>query len=85
MKIIPEKLRLICCGKQITAENLLWAVNRSKPVFLAIGEKAENEDGLDAEDISVIMKQLTVERNVAVRALRQTSDLVDAILLIANK
>lgn len=85
VKIIPEKLRLISSGKQITAENLLWAVSRSKPIFLAIGEKAENEDGLDAGDISVITKQLMVERNVAVRALRQTSDLVDAILLIANK
>lgn len=85
VKIVPEKLRLISSGKQITAENLLWAVDQSKPVFLAIGEKAESEDGLDAEDIAVVMKQLAVERNVAVRALRQTGDVVDAILFIANK
>jgi NACalpha-BTF3-like transcription factor len=53
-------------------------------VFLAFGEVAESEDGLEAKDIELIMKQLSVERNVAIKALRKTNSLIDAIFEIGN-
>lgn len=49
------------------------------------GEQAENEDGVDVGDIEVIMKQLHVDRNTAVKALKNTGDVVDAIFEISNK
>lgn len=53
-------------------------------VFQAFGEEAEDETGLDIRDIEVLMDQLTVERNVAVKALRKTGDLIDAILYVSD-
>ncbi len=49
------------------------------------GECAESEEGVDSMDIDVIMKQLSVDRNTAVKALKNTGDVVDAIFEISNK
>ncbi len=49
------------------------------------GERAESEEGVDSMDIDVIMKQLSVDRNTAVKALKNTGDVVDAIFEISNK
>ena len=79
-----EILKLIHKGKLQTE---LTIMEKLKPnsIFLAFGEMAENEDGLEAEDIELIMKQLSVERNVAIKALRKTKNcLVDAIFEIGN-
>ncbi|CAB4017678.1 Hypothetical predicted protein [Paramuricea clavata] len=77
------RLKLIHKGKLQTELTIL---GRLKPnaVFLAFGEIAESEDGLEPEDIELIMKQLSVERNVAIKALRKTNCLVDAIFEIGN-
>lgn len=78
-----ERLKIIHKGKLQTE---LSIVDRLKPssVFLAFGETAESEEGLEAADIDLIMKQLSVERNVAIRALRKTNCLIDAIFEIGN-
>ena len=49
------------------------------------GEQSENEDGVDARDVEIIMNQLHVDRNAAVKALKTTGDVVDAIFEISNK
>lgn len=50
-------------------------------LFQAIGEKAEDETGLDVNNIVALMRQLELSRNQAVRALRKTNgDLIDALL-----
>ena len=47
----------------------------------AIGEKAEDEAGIDGRNIDAMMKELNISRNQAVRALRRTNgDLIDALL-----
>ena len=78
-----ERLKLIHKGKLQTE---LTIVESLKPnsVFLAFGEMAESEDGLKPEDIELIMKQLSVERNVAIKALQKTDSLIDAIFEIGN-
>ena len=58
--------------------------NRRRDCYIP-GEQAENEDGVDVGDIEVIMKQLHVDRNTAVKALKNTGDVVDAIFEISNK
>ena len=77
------RLKLIHKGKLQTELTIL---GRLKPnaVFLAFGEIAESEDGVEPGDIELIMKQLSVERNVAIKALRKTNCLVDAIFEIGN-
>ena len=84
VQIPQDKLKLVCRGKLITADNVK-EVAKPKALFQAIGEKAESEAGLVTSDIDVIMSQLSVERNVAIRALRETGDVVDAMLRISNK
>ena len=84
VQIPQDKLKLVCRGKLITADNVK-VVAKPKALFQAIGEKAESEAGLVTSDIDVIMSQLSVERNVAIRALRETGDVVDAMLRISNK
>ena len=58
--------------------------NRRREYYIS-GEQTENEDGVDVGDIEVIMKQLHVDRNTAVKALKNTGDVVDAIFEISNK
>ena len=79
-----EKLKLIHKGKLQTHVTIMHKL-KPNSVFLALGEMAANEDGLEAEDIELIMKQLSVERNVAIKALRKTNCVVDAIFEIGNE
>uniref|UniRef100_H3AWR2 MYND-type domain-containing protein n=1 Tax=Latimeria chalumnae TaxID=7897 RepID=H3AWR2_LATCH len=83
LRIPPEKLRLISKGKVVHKDNILTFLQENA-LFQAFGEQAECEDGLDPRDIEVLVAQLSVERNVAVRALRKTGELIDAILYISD-
>ena len=83
-QIPPRKLKLIHKGKLVSKDNIKENI-REKALFQAIGEKSECEDGLDGKDIDILMQQMSVERNCAVRALRKSEDLVDAVFHIANK
>lgn len=82
-RVPVEKLKLIQKGKLQTVENITENL-KNNALFFAIGEMAENEDGLDAMDIEIIMKQLSVDRNVAIKALRKTGCLLDAIFELGN-
>ncbi|KAG8553556.1 hypothetical protein GDO81_003461 [Engystomops pustulosus] len=83
LRIPPEKIRLVCKGKIVTQDNISSFIFNGA-VFQAFGEEAEDETGLDVRDIDVLMDQLSVERNVAVKALRKTGDLIDAILYVSD-
>ncbi|KAG9478442.1 hypothetical protein GDO78_013457 [Eleutherodactylus coqui] len=83
LRIPPEKIRLVCRGKIVTKDNISTFMTNGT-VFQAFGEEAEDETGLDVRDIEVLMDQLSVERNVAVKALRKTGDLIDAILYVSD-
>ncbi|XP_078483989.1 zinc finger protein (MYND)-8 [Ciona intestinalis] len=84
--ILPSKIKLIAKGIVVTeqtVEDVLF-VKKIK-VIMAVGEVSENEDGLHTGDIEMIMEQLSVSRNVAVKGLRfSNGNLVDAILHIGN-
>jgi hypothetical protein len=74
-------------GKKIqTAEDFytfLQSSNEKQPVFLCVGQQQEDDTGCDPQDIDVVMKQCGVDRNTAVRALRESNfDLIDAILKV---
>ncbi|KXJ28382.1 Zinc finger MYND domain-containing protein 10 [Exaiptasia diaphana] len=83
VRIPVSKLKLVCKGKIITMENISSSVHH-KAVFLALGEVSECEDGLDKGDIETLMRQLNIERNIAVRALKKTGSLLDAIFDVGN-
>uniref|UniRef100_W5NC69 MYND-type domain-containing protein n=1 Tax=Lepisosteus oculatus TaxID=7918 RepID=W5NC69_LEPOC len=83
LQIPQEKMRLISKGKVIHKDNILNFL-KENALFQAFGEQAECEDGLDQRDIEVLMSQLSVERNIAVRALHKTGDLIDAIFYISD-
>ena len=82
-KVPVHELKLIHKGKLQTETSIVENVSNNA-VFLAFGEMAEDEEGLDPRDIDLIIKQLSVERNVAVKALRKTNCLMDAIFEIGN-
>ena len=84
LRIPLDQLKLIRQGKQVTVETM-GEVVMNKAMFQAIGEEAEDEDGLEAEEIELVMRQATASRNQAVRSLRKTGDVIDAIFDIANK
>ena len=84
VQIPLDKLKLICKGCLLTKENIVNFV-KEKAVFQAIGEKAEDEVGLDNTDIDVLMRQLHVDRNDAIKALKEKGDVIDAMLYIGNK
>ena len=84
IKVPLDKLKLIHKGKKVEQDNIKKHIMH-KAVFQAIGEQAESEDDIDTTDIDVMMRQVSVERNEAIRALRDTDDVVDAILKVSNK
>ena len=80
-----DKMKLIHKGKLMTNANLKEAI-KPKAIFQVLGEAAESEDGLDSRDIDVIMRQVHVDKNTAIRALRVSGgDLVQAILDLTSK
>ena len=84
IRIPLDRLKLIRQGKHVTAETITQ-VATNKAVFQAIGEEAENEEGLEDAEIKIVMKQAEASRNQAVRSLRKTGDVIDAIFDITNK
>ena len=78
-----SKLKLIHKGKMVTRDNI-QSMLFNKALFLAFGEISESEEGLIKEDIDLIVKQLGVERNLAVKVLRKNGNVVDAIIEIGN-
>lgn len=89
LEIPLDKLKLIHKGQMVTQDDeKICSLLKDKAVFQAIGEKAEDDSGVNNTDIEVIMKQLggSVERNDAVKALKETGgDVVDAMLHLGNK
>ena len=79
LKVPLEKLKIIHKGKVLNEETIGETV-KDKAVYQVIGEQAESEDGLDQRDIEVMMKQLGIDRNGAVKALKKSGDLIDAML-----
>jgi nascent polypeptide-associated complex subunit alpha len=48
-------------------------------------EEEVNEEGLEAKDIELVMAQASVEKSVAVKALRENDgDLVNAIMSLTT-
>ena len=79
LKVPLENLKVIHKGKKLNEETIAETV-KDKAVYQVIGEQAESEDGLDKRDIVLMMKQLGVDRNSAVKSLKQSGDLIDAML-----
>lgn len=83
VSIPVSKLKLVHKGKMATCDNIQGMLfNRA--LFLAFGEISESEEGLEKADIDLIVKQLDVERNLAVKVLRRTGNVLDAIIEIGN-
>lgn len=78
-----SKLKLIHKGKMATSDNI-QSMLFNKSLFLAFGEVSESEEGLEKADIDLIVNQLNVERNLVVRVLRKTGNVLDAMLEIGN-
>ena len=79
LKVPLENLKIIHKGKVLSEETILDTV-KDRAIYQVIGEIAESEDGLDQRDIAVMMKQLGVDRNNAVKALKKSDSLIDAML-----
>ncbi len=86
LRIPLDKLKVIHKGKYCTSEIILGVVQKDTAVLMVLGERAEDCEGLEPKDVDILMKQVTVGRNDAIRALKHTrGDLVDAILHLPNK
>lgn len=83
--IPSDRLKLIYKGKRYTKDNWHDLVLVPNMIFLSIGEQNEDEADVDKADIECIMKQLHVDRNTAVKALKLHPNVIDAILYLGNK
>lgn len=79
-----DKLQLIHKGRKLTKDTTQSCLH-NKAVFLAIGDRAIPDDDIHEVDIDVLMQQLNIERNDAIRALKKNGDLVDAIIDVGKK
>ena len=85
IRIPSDRLKLIYKGKKFTRDNWHELTLISNMTFLSVGEQNEDESDVNSKDVECIMKQLHVERNDAVRALKLHSNVIDAILYLGNK
>lgn len=86
IRIPSDRLKLIYKGKKYTENNWADLSLVSQMTFLSIGEQNEDETDVSGKDIECIMKQMKVDRNAAVRALKlHSNDVIDAILYLGNK
>lgn len=83
VNIPVSKLKLIHKGQIATCDNINNMLF-NKALFLAFGEISESEEGLEKTEIDLIVKQLNVERNLAIRILRKTGNVLDAIIELGN-
>ena len=83
VSIPVSKLKLVHKGKMATCENIQDMLF-NKALFMAFGEISESEEGLEKADIDLVVKQLGVERNLVVRVLRKTGNVLDTIIEIGN-
>ena len=83
LRIPLDRLKLIHKGRLLTPDSVAPFV-KSGALFQALGEECADERGLSADDIDVIMRRMSVDRNAAVSALRQHSNLLDALLFLGN-
>jgi len=85
IRISSDRLKLIYKGKQYTKGNWHNLSLTSNMTFLGIGEQNEDETDINTQDIECVMRQMTVDRNTAVKALKLHSNTIDAILYLGNK
>eukprot|EP00164_Ancoracysta_twista_P011547 GFYU01017812.1.p1 GENE.GFYU01017812.1~~GFYU01017812.1.p1 ORF type:complete len:310 (-),score=65.21 GFYU01017812.1:65-994(-) len=80
-----DKLRIICKGKQVKAETICDQLKENDLIML-MGQQDEDMTGLDPVDVALIMGQMKVDKNLAIRGLRHTnSDLIESIRWIAER
>ncbi|KNC99610.1 uncharacterized protein SPPG_04997 [Spizellomyces punctatus DAOM BR117] len=76
----PAHMRKVHAGRKLSPTST-FADFPVCTTLLALGPRDENPDGCHPRDIEVLMAQLGVDRNTAIKALRNNGfDLVDAIL-----
>ena len=83
VSIPKSKLKLIHKVKIVTNNNIKEMLF-DEALFLAFGEISESEEGLESVDIDLIVGQLGIDRNLAIRTLRKTDNVLDAIIEIGN-
>ena len=82
-RIPLDRMKLIHKGRVMSADSIIAHV-KNKALFQALGEACADESGLNVSDIGVIMERMSVERNEAVCALRQHSNVLDAMLFLGS-
>ena len=83
VSIPTSNLKLIHKGKIARSDNIKEMLF-DNALFLAVGEISESEEGLERRDIDLIVEQLGIDRNLAIRTLRKTGNVLDAIIEIGN-
>lgn len=83
--IPSDRLKLIYKGKRYTNENWQDLNLISNMIFLSIGEQNEDDTDINSKDIECLMKQMTIDRNIAIKALKLHPNIIDAILYLGNK
>lgn len=79
LQVPLEKLKIIHKGKVLSQDTIRDTI-QDKALYQVIGEQSASEDGVDQRDISVMMKQMCIDRNTAVKALKSKGSLIDALL-----
>jgi NACalpha-BTF3-like transcription factor len=78
-----SRLRVIKRGQLISAALFLEHV-KDQDAVQVLGKASEDESGLDAKDIDLILQQMGGERDAVVRALRQEGNVIDAMVYLGS-
>ena len=81
-KVIIEK----SSGGKIIIENpsVVEIDMKGSKSFQISGEVSDSEEGLSTEDISTVMEKTGASEEEAIKALEETGDLADAIILLSE-
>ena len=76
-------MKVIVKGKRVDKSNIMEHID-NKTNVMVIGKPVEACEGLDERDIECLMRQVKVDRNHAIMALRKCSSLMDAIIYLGS-
>lgn len=82
-RIPVTDMKVIIKGRVVTPEDITDCISQ-KTLIMVLGVKAESSEGLNEKDIDCLMAQMNVDRNMAIKSLKKSGSLLDAMLTLGE-
>lgn len=82
-RIPIDEAKVVIKGRIATSDTIADRICENI-LIMVIGVPCEDSEGIDERDISCLMSQMNITRNQAVKSLRKSNSLLDAMMDVGN-